>query len=77
MLAGCAPGVVWPIDSSHQRWTGASIKKHRALALVGGQFEQFSHSIMCVEGMSECVYVLVCDELLSPLSPLHSVGDQL
>lgn len=76
MLAGCAPGIVWPIDSSHQRWTGASIKKHRALALVGGSLSNFP-TALCVESMSECVYVLVCDELLSHLSPLHSVGDKL
>lgn len=24
-----ALGVVWPIDSAHQRWTEASIKKYR------------------------------------------------
>lgn len=47
VLAGCAPGVVWPIDSSHQRWTEASIKKHGGLALVGGSLSNFP-TALCV-----------------------------
>lgn len=36
LLAGCAPGVAWPIDSAHQRWTEASIKKHGTSLLWWG-----------------------------------------
>lgn len=36
LLAGCAPWVVWPIDSAHQRWSEASIKKHGASLLRRG-----------------------------------------
>lgn len=49
--AGCAPGVVWQIDSAHQRYTEASIKKRGPSLLCGGrgwELEQFSHRIKCV-----------------------------
>lgn len=56
VLACCAPGVVWPINSSHQRWTEASIKKHRASLLWGVVWAIFPLHYMC----GECVWVCAC-----------------
>lgn len=57
-----APGVVWPIDSTHQRWAEASIKSTGASLLWRGGGDSLSNfpTALCV-----CVSVWMCWSVMS------------
>lgn len=71
-LTGWAPGVVWPIDSSHQRWTEASIKKHGASLLWGVVWAIFPLHYVCGEYVCVCVRECVRGGLWWVIEPRFS-----